>query len=324
MFTFSKRLAGAVALAAGMLAGGLAAADEWPSKPITLIYPFGPGETDILARAIAESIETAVGQPVTVEHKPGAGGVVGGTAAAKAAPDGYTVFYGTSSNLSAVTELYNSPPYQPLEDFEPVTYVGDFPLWLFIRDDLPIQSIEELVAYAKENPNELNMGVQHTTGKILAALFEKETGAEFQMINYATDPDVVPDVLAGRIDLVWGTGQWVQHHKDGTVRALVSTTSKRSDELPDVPTLEEAGLSPLPIKIYVGTAVPTGTPPEIIAKLNDAINDGMKNNEMFQKAYKFLRVVPADPNEPDEFAAIMRDTKDGYQVAVPIAGIAKQ
>lgn len=322
------RKAAKVATLATMLAVGLsvsgASADEWPSKPITLIYPFGAGDADILGRAVADTVEKAFGQPVTMVHKPGAGGVVGGTAAANAPADGHTIFYGTVGSLSGVTELYENPPYVPKDAFDPIIHIGDFPLWLFVRNDLPFTTLEELVAYAKEHPGELNVGVAHTTGRLLTALFENGADVDMNWINYKTDPDVMPDMLAGRVDVYWGTGQWLTHTENGTVRPLVSATAKRSPKTPDVPTLEEAGLEALPINIYVGIAAPKGTPPEILAKYNAALNEGMKTNPIFEKAFAFLRLVVADENTPEDFGRLMSRSAEGYKIAVPLAGITKQ
>lgn len=324
MFKFTRRAVMAAMISAGALSAGVAQADDWPSRPITLIYPYGPGDADILGRAVADTIERAFGQPVNMVHMPGAGGVVGGTSASQADPDGYTVYYGTSSNLAAVTELYNNPPYDPITAFDPVINLGDFPLWLFARRDLGFESLQDLIDAAQADPGGLNIAVAHTTGKILTALFEIGAGVDLNWINYASDPDVVPDMLAGRVDAIFGTGQWIQYQNDGMVNALVAATTSRSAELPDVPTLVEAGLEPLPIQVFVGVAVPAGTDPEIIARLNDALNDGMQNNPLFQQAFAYLRVVVAEPNEPEDFARVMQSTLEGYRVAVPLAEIPRQ
>lgn len=318
-----KKLAFVALALLAALSVSTASAEQWPSRPITLIYPYAAGSSDVLARAMANAIQAAIGQPVVLDFKPGAGGTIGGAAAARARPDGYTLLYVSSSLSVGVTELFRNPPYKPLEAFDPIARIGDFNLWLFVRKDLPAHSVKELVAYAKANPGKLNFAVANPTARILTAYMEKESGIQVAKVPYKSDPDAAVDVLGGRIDAFWGTGQWLEYVKSGKLRALAVTSPHRSPYTPEVPTRVEAGMSPMPIQVFLGLAAPAGTPKPILDKLNWIMMDAKKNRPDFRNAINFLKMDVAPDNTSGEFKAMWARDVPKWKEAVPLAGIEK-
>jgi len=253
----------------------LAGAQAWPSKPIRYVVPFAAGgSTDILGRTIAEKLSVALGQPVVVENKPGAGGGVGAAEVAKAPADGYTIMGGTISTHAINASLYSSLPYDPVKDFVAITLIARVPNMLVVNNDIPARNVAELIKLMKANPGKWNFASagngtsQHLSGE----LFKGMAGVEMQHIPYKGSPPALTDVMGGQVSMTFDniTTAWPLA-KGGKLKALAVTTSKRSPVAPDVPTLAESGLPGYEVGSWQGVFAPAGTPPEIVKRLNTEI-----------------------------------------------------
>ena len=258
-----------------VLVAGTVSAQSWPTKPIKYIVPFAPGgTTDILARTISEKLTIALGQPVVVENKPGAGGGLGADFTAKAAPDGYTIMGGTISTHAINASLYSNLPYDPVKDFVAITLIARVPNLLVINPDVPARTVAELIALLKANPNKYtfassgNGTSQHLSGE----LFKSMAGVQMQHIPYKGSPPALQDVVGGQVTMTFDniTTAWPLA-KAGKLRPLAVTTAKRSAVAPDVPTLAEAGLVGFEVGSWQGVFAPAGTPPDIVKRLNTEI-----------------------------------------------------
>jgi len=302
-----RRIGWLAALALSMVST-LAVAQAWPSKPIKYIVPFAPGgTTDILGRTIADKLSLALGQPVVIENKPGAGGGLGAELVAKAAPDGYTIMGGTISTHAINASLYKDLPYDPVKNFVPITLIARVPNMLVINPNVPAKNVQELVALLKANPGKYtfassgNGTSQHLSGE----LFKIQAGVDMQHIPYKGSPPALQDVMGGQVTMTFDniTTAWPLA-KDGKLRAVAVTTAKRSSIAPDVPTLAEAGLPGYEIGSWQGVFAPAGTPPEIVKRLNTEIVK-IINSPDVQQRLSTLGAEPA-PNTPEEFAAMVK------------------
>ena len=257
------------------LVSGSAFAQAWPSKPIKYVVPFAPGgSTDILGRTISEKLSAALGQPVVVDNKPGAGGGLGADFVAKAAPDGYTIMGGTISTHAINASLYSNLPYDPVKDFVAVTLLARVPNMLVVNPDVPAKTVAELIALMKANPGKYtfasagNGTSQHLSGE----LFKSMAGVEMQHIPYKGSPPALQDVVGGQVTMTFDniTTAWPLA-KAGKLRALAVTTAKWSPVAPDVPTLAESGLAGFEVGSWQGVFSPAGTPPAIVKRLNAEI-----------------------------------------------------
>ena len=257
-----------------MLASACAAAAQaqaWPTKPIRYIVNFAPGgTTDILARMIAPKLAEALGQPVLVENRAGAGGNVGAEATAKSAPDGYTIGAGTVSSHALNATLYSKLPFDPLKDFAPITMLATLPNMLVVHPSLGVNTVAELIALLKANPNKYSFGSagngtsQHMSGE----LFKTLTGTSMQHIPYKGSGPMMPDLLSGTISMSFeNLTTAFPPVKQGRLKALAVTTAKRSFVAPDVPTMQEAGLPGYDITSWQAMFAPAGVPKDIIERL---------------------------------------------------------
>jgi len=302
------RIARVLAAVALVALAGAAAAQAWPSKPVRWIVPFAPGgTTDILARTVGEKLSVALGQPVIVENKPGAGGGVGAELVAKAAPDGYTIMGGTISTHAINASLYKNLGYDPVRDFVPITLIARVPNMLVVNPSVPAKDVKELVALLRANPGKYSFASsgngtsQHLSGE----LFKTMTGVDMQHIPYKGSPPALADVVGGQVTMTFDniTTAWPLA-KGGKLRALAVTTATRSSIAPDVPTLAEAGLAGYEVGSWQGVFAPAGTPPEVVKRLNAEIVKIVNSPEVREKLVG-LGAEPA-PNTPEEFAAMVQ------------------
>ncbi|MET0682213.1 MAG: tripartite tricarboxylate transporter substrate binding protein [Casimicrobiaceae bacterium] len=299
------RLIAAIALAS---LATLAQAQAWPSKPIKWVVPFAPGgTTDILARTVGEKLALALGQPVIIENKPGAGGSVGAEYTAKAAPDGYTIMGGTISTHAINASLYKDLPYDPVKDFVAITLIARVPNMLVVNTAVPAKDVKELIALLNANPNKYSFASsgngtsQHLSGE----LFKSMSGTEMQHIPYKGSPPALQDVMGGQVTMTFDniTTAWTLA-KAGKLRALAVTTAKRSSIAPDVPTLAEAGLSGFEVGSWQGVFAPAGTPPAIAKRLNAEIVKALNLPEVREKLSGLGAEIVAD--SPEEFSALVK------------------
>ena len=257
--------------AASGLVSGSAMAQVWPSRPISLIVPFAAGgTTDVLARAVGQELSKSLGQPVLVESKPGAGATVGADFVAKAKPDGYTLLMGAVHHTIA-SSVYKKLPYDFQKDLLPITTVALVPNLLVVNPAVPAKSVSELLALAKASPGKLTYGSagNGTAHHLIGAQFEAMGGVQLLHVPYKGSGPLVTDLLGGQITMSFDTITPVLPHiKAGKLRALAITTNKRSPALPDVPTLDEAGLKGFNLGTWFGVLAPAGTPREIVSRLN--------------------------------------------------------
>jgi tripartite-type tricarboxylate transporter receptor subunit TctC len=318
---FTRRhLIRALALSAAM-ASCTAMAQAWPSKPISLIVPFpAGGTTDVLARALAEKLTLSLGQTVIVESKPGAGATLGADYVAKAKPDGYTLLVGAVHHTIA-SSVYKKLPYDFQKDLAPITQIALVPNVLVINASNPAKNVTELVAQLKAKPGAYNYGSNGngTAQHLIGTQFENLTGTELVHIPYKGSGPLATDLLGGQVTMSFDTVTPVlQHIKAGKLRALAVTTAKRSSALPDVPTLDEAGLKGFNIGTWFGVLAPAATPKDILIRLNTETVKVIQSPE-FRKRMAEIGAEPIGnsaeqmaaqiKSETEKFAKLVKDAK---------------
>jgi tripartite-type tricarboxylate transporter receptor subunit TctC len=260
-----------IALVGGAATLPLAAqAQSYPSRPITLIVPFGPGSgTDIVTRIIAQPLGIALGQSIVIDNRPGANGGIAAAFVAKAPPDGYTLLASTNSPHSANPFLLKNLGYDPVKDFAPISRIGSFTLMMMINPAIPVKSLPELITYAKAHPGQLAYASGNTSGILAGETLKHFAGIDVLHVPYKSVPPALNDVIAGRVSMVFSDlTPGLPHVKAGTLRALAITRLVRSALLPDLPTFDESGLTGFEVESWAGFFAPAGTPPDIITRLN--------------------------------------------------------
>lgn len=316
---FLRILAWMVAL----LSATAAAAQTYPNKPIRLIVTFAPGGgADFVGRAIATPLSEVLGQPVVVENKAGANGVVGADAAAKAAPDGYTLLLGAAGTMAVAPHLGEPLPFDPLRDLMPVSLVATSSFVVTVNKSLPVNSIEELIAYAKAHPDRLNFGSSGTGGAphLATELFASMAGIRMTHVPYRGLGPAVSDLMGGQIQVLFADVPLVAGHvKSGTLRALAVTGTKPSSVLPDLKPVSEAGLPGYSAGTWYGVFVPAQTPPEIVARLSSALKQVVSADTL--RATLASQGADAVWDTPQEFAAFVRDDSAKWGTLIRQSGI---
>ena len=277
---------------------------QFPDRPVKVVAPSTPGDApDIIARALADKLGAALGQPVVVENRPGAGGVVGSEFVAKAPADGYTLIMGNAGSHGINAALYPKLPYDPVRDFAPVALVATSPNVMVVNPSVPATTIAEFIAYAKANPGKLNYasGGNGSSAHLSAELFKQMAGIEMMHIPYKGASPAIADVIAGNAQVFIGNLPPVLPQiKAGKLRALGVTTLARSAELPDVPTISEAGLPGYETVAWFGVFAPAATPRAVVMRLNGEINRIVATPE-FRETLSRLGTVPA-PGTPESYS----------------------
>jgi len=245
-------------------------ADTYPSKPITLVNVFGPGSSsDTICRVLAEPLGIALKDTVIVEDRPGANGALAALYVAHAAPDGHTLLMATNSPLSAVPFLMKNVSYDPVTDFTPVTRVGSFTLMLVINPSVPARTVKELIEYAKDHPGKLSFASANTSGIVAGETLKHWAEIDMLHVPYKSTPPAIQDVLAGRVSMMFADlTSGLPHVRSGALRALAVTRIKRSSLFPELPTLDETGVTGFDMDSWAGIVAPAHTPPAIVAQLN--------------------------------------------------------
>lgn len=300
------------------------AAQQYPTKPIRFIISFGPGSaSDALARIAGQELTQSMGQPVVVQAKPGADGALSGLELKRAAADGYTFLFGSNSALAVVPSLRKTPPYDPLTDFTPVSYLGDNTFFVVVHPSVPAKTLPELIAHAKARPNAVNYPAGNTYALVATALFATSNGIAMHAVPYKSEPDAIPDLLAGRVHLLFGTSTSVGGHvKDGKLRVLATTLNERSPLMPDVPTFAEVGQPKLPIGPWFGLVGPPRLPPPIVARMNKeivAVLDKPTVRELMLR-HGFM----AKSSTPEALGAYIKDQVAVWKTALKSAGVEAQ
>jgi len=301
-------IASAVVLGAGLLGGTSALAQAYPTKPVTIIVPFAAGgTTDILARIIGQALTAELGQSVVVDNRAGAGGNIGGQAAAKAAPDGHTLFMGTVGTHAINASLYKKMPFDPVKDFAPLTRVANVPNLLVANPAQPYKSVKDLIAYAKANPGKVNFGSAGNGSSIHLSgeLFKSLAKVDMQHVPYKGSAPAVTDLLGNQIGIMFDNmPSAIQHVRSGKLVPLAVTTAKRSPELPNVPTIAEAGVPGYEATSWFGMFAPAGTPAPVLAKLNAAIVKVLAQPDVKKKINEQGAEVYSET--PEQFAAFIQ------------------
>ena len=321
MTSLTRRAAAGVLLAAAALGGALAQGTKYPEKPITFIVPFAAGSaTDQLARALGQSITEATKQAVLVDNKAGASGMLAAQAAARAAPDGHTVLITTNTTHAANEHLYKKLPYDPVKDFAPVSGLGKGGQVLVVAADSPHKSVADLLAFAKKNPGKLAFGSGSSSSRVAGELFQQMAGVELLHVPYKSNPLAITDLLGGQIAMmITDTSTGVPQIKGGKLRALGVSTSKRLPMLPDVPTIDEAGVKGYDMGYWFAAYVPAQTPPSVVQRLHELLAAGLKTPQA--KAFFDTSGGEPFPTTPEQLAKFQLDETQKWGRVIKKAGI---
>ena len=318
-----RRLLAACALAcAGLAVAAVAVAQAFPNKPLRLVVPFTPGGSqDVIGRLLAQKVGEALGQPMIVENKPGAGGKIATQEVARSAPDGYTLLLSTGAQMAIEPALSSKAGYEPLRDFVHVVHVGNAPLVLIASPSLPAATVKDFIAYTKANPGKVNTAStgNGTYTHLTIELFKAASGADVTHVPYKGAAPALNDLLGGQVQTMFTTTASAQPYTStGRVKAIAVTAPKRSAMLPDVPTFAEAGV-PLDVSVWIGVAVPAKTPADNVARLNQVFNKALASPEVREKLVA-LGVDPAGGSS-EEFTAYVRGDVDRWGKVIKAAGI---
>lgn len=306
-----ERLPGTVAALALFLAVCPAeAADRptYPSKPIRVIVGFAPGgSADITARTVGQKLSELLGQPVVVDNRSGASGIIGGELAARAAPDGYTLLEATMTTHGIGPNLYQKLPYDPIKSFEPIALMVSIPLVMFVHTSVPGTSLKEVVTLLKASPGKYRYATagNGSPPHLAAELFKLKAGVDLLHVPYKGTGAAVPDVVGGQVHfMIDGPPPFLGYVKAGRVRALAAANAKRLAQLPDVPTFAESGYSGMEAGLWYGMLAPRGTPRDIINRLNAAINKALQQPDVRERfAASSVEIVGGTPQEFGNYIA---------------------
>jgi tripartite-type tricarboxylate transporter receptor subunit TctC len=302
-----------------------AAAAQYPNRPVKLIVPFPPaGATDVVGRLVAAKLGDRLGQPVVVDNKPGAGGAIGSDLVAKSPADGYTLLIATTSTHSIGPTLQKLP-YDPLQDFAPITHVANVPNVLVVSPTLPVGSVAELVALAKSKPGQLNFASSGvgTIVHLNAELFKLISGVDMVHVPYKGTALSIPDVASGNIAMLFDSRASVMPHiRSGKVKPLAINAPRRDAQLPDVPTLAEAGMPQFDRYTWFGMFAPAGTPPEIVARLQREIVVALQAPDLLER----FAAVGAEPvgSTPQQFVERIRSDAARWAEVIRAANVKVQ
>ena len=297
--------------ACGFISGNAFA--QYPSKQIRLIVPFPPGgAAELGARIFAQPLGQQLGQPVIIETKPGAEGIIASEAVRQSPADGYTLYYGTATGMSFAPAAKKVPPYDPVNDFTPVSLVGIFGFFVYSHASLPVHTIGELVDYARANPGKLNYGTGNATSILATAQFAALQKIDVVHIPYKGDGPLSIDLIAGRVQFaIASTSIAVQHVKEGRLRALATILPSRSPLFPEAPTMSEAGLAPVSITPWGGLFGPPKMPKEIVDRVARELTVVLAKPEV-REALGRLAFEPRS-STPQELSVFVAEQLDAYR-----------
>jgi tripartite-type tricarboxylate transporter receptor subunit TctC len=283
---------------------GAVHAQSFPSKPVRMIVPFSAGSgTDVAARAVSQYLTTTFGQSFIVDNKPGASGSIGAMEVIRAAPDGYTLLFGSSSTMAANVALVKNMPYDPTKDFTPIAGVADSVSALLVKTDFPAKTMPEFIAYAKQHPGKLNAGYGSSSTQVSIAQVAKLAGLNVVMVPYKSTPLAVKDLLGGTIDFTFADlGNATPHTKSGSLRALGIGNGKRSPMVPDWPAIAESTPGFEDIVGWIAIAGPPGMPKDVSEKLGSAVAQALQQADVRTKLATFgLSPMPMSPEQLKAF-----------------------
>ncbi len=298
-----------ILVAGGLTLLGIAAvhAQAYPNKPITIIVPFGPGSaTDTVARVIAQPLGVALNQTIVVENRPGANGALAALFVARAAPDGYTLFLSTNSPHSAAPFLMKTVSYDVVTDFTAVSRVGSYTLMLVTHPSVPVKSVKELIAHAKANPGKLSYASGNTSGVVAGATLAHWAKIDLLHVPYKSAPPAIQDLLAGRVSMAFNDFTTaIPHVRANTLNALAVTRIQRSSLFPELPTMDEAGVTGFDMDSWAGMFAPAKTPPEIVNKLSTELRKIIDSAEVKSRLRNVgFEAFSSSPKEMDDFVKV--------------------
>jgi len=316
---------GHVALALVLFGAAVAGAQTYPSRTVRMVVGFPPGGgTDVMARIVAPKMVEAWGQQVVIDNRPGATGMIGAELVARSAPDGYTLLMGHVATNAVAPSLFSKVPFDPIKDFAPITLVASVPHLIVVHPSLPVKSVKELIAMAKAQPGKLvfpsagNGSTPHLAGEI----FKMMAGVDLLHVPYKGSGQSVQDLLGGQVMLAFDTTPTVAHFaKQGRLRALAITSAKRLGSMPDVPTVQEAGVPGYTFITWYGMFAPAGTPRDIVVKLHAEIARIRKLPDVRERLITNIGADDFETASPDEFAALLKADIAKYAKVVKALGL---
>jgi tripartite-type tricarboxylate transporter receptor subunit TctC len=311
----------AIAAAACAVASAPAWSDTYPSKPVRIVAPFGAGGGgDTTIRLLAQHLSQAMGQQFIIDNKPGGNGVIGVQEALRGTPDGYTLFYGSTTTLAANASLMKKINYDPVKDFAPITRVGVLPFMLVVKSDQPFNSVQDVIAFAKANKGKLSYASANATGQVSGAMFAQMAGLDMLHVPYKASPAGVTDVLNGSVSMMFvDIPPAIGQVSAGKLRVLGVTTGRRTALLPQVPAMAESGLSGYEVIAWTAMCAPARTDPQIVQRLNGEIVKILAKPEVKEA---FAKVgVEVGSSSPDELAAFIKSERERWAGLIKMARI---
>jgi tripartite-type tricarboxylate transporter receptor subunit TctC len=318
-----RTLATLLVLLAAALPAAAQGAPNWPTRPVTMVVPFTAGTTsDVVGRALAEELTKALGQSFVVENRGGAGGNLGAGVVAKAAPDGYTLLVATTGPAATNQFMYESMSFDPQRDFKPVVLLGKAPIVVVTRPDLPLNTLKDALDRAAAAPEKTTVGFpgNGALGHVTGILLQRRAGVRFGQVQYRGSAQIITDLLGGHIDLGMDSiAAYVPLVQDGKLRALAIASAARWPQLPDVPTVSEAGLAGFEASVWYALLAPAGTPDAVVSKLNAAANAFLARPAA-RDALLGLGIVPAG-GTPEDLKAFTAAEIEKWSAIIKEAGI---
>jgi tripartite-type tricarboxylate transporter receptor subunit TctC len=306
----------------GCASAGIAQAQTYPTRPITMIVPIAAGSvSDLVARVVADRMAKSIGQPMIVENVSGADGSIGVGRAARAAPDGYMILYGFASAMVLNAEFY-SLPYDVLNDFAPISPLTKYSWVLFARKTMPANDLNELIVWLKANPNKASAGTSTAGYRLLNVSFQNETGTRYTLVPYRGTPSMVQDLLAGNIDLWFGSADQLPLVRAGSIKAYAVTGEMRLAAAPDIPTFAEMGLPAVDTPSWHGLYASGGTPNAVIRRLNAAVVDTLADPAVQSRLADIsYQVFPREQQTPEALAALQKADAKKWWPIIKASGI---
>jgi tripartite-type tricarboxylate transporter receptor subunit TctC len=312
-------------LAGGMIAAlaTATASAQYPTRPIRAVVPFpgGGGPMNVIGRVV-QLMNAPLGQPIVLDNRPGADGLIGADLVIKSAPDGHTLFVASNSAMSGLPHLRKKPPYDPLTAFAPIGFVGRITFMLIAHPTLPAKTVNELIEHVRATPGKINYASGNVSGIVMMASFAKTHGLNILHVPYKGDIAAASDFGSGRVQLMFASTSFLGLIREGRLRALAVTLPKRSPLLPDVPTMEEAGAAPIPLQVWAGLFAPARTPQAIVTRLNRELNTVLRGAEA--RTLLDREGIVSQEMSADELAAHVKVQLDTWGRAIREAGIPQE
>jgi tripartite-type tricarboxylate transporter receptor subunit TctC len=309
-------------LAAALMVALGACAQSYPAKPIRFIVGFPPGgSADPTARIIGAALAEQLGQPVVIENRPGADSAIGAEYVTRQAPDGYTLFFGSNSAMTAAVALRKTPPYEPLRDFTPLALVGRATFFFDVHPDVPAKTLQEFIAHARANPGKLNYGTGNPL--VILSMVQLMNAADIAMVHvpYKGEGPLTPDLIAGRVQCTFlSNPAGIQLAREGRLRTLAVLADQRSGLMPEVPTVAEAGLPQVTVRQWAGVYGPAKLPREIVERLNRELNIIVKRADVIERMQSYG--YAAEGSTPERLLEINRDDLALWRKLIADAGLA--